>query len=109
MAPGYPRPIWRMAMRAESFAELEPVCVFALHGTGMLCRTILAQLHLGVLSASRSHAERPYQQACKMRNDFHEDTIGTTAVEIPFYHRIAFSQSYDALSGHIVIKKDIVF
>ena len=39
----------------------------------------------------------------------HEDTIGATVVEIPFYHHIAFSQSYYALSGHIVIRKDIVF
>src|SRR6185503_19750474 len=32
----------------------------------------------------------------------HEDTIGATAVEIPFYHRIAFSQSYyvfDCMAG----------
>src|SRR6185312_879682 len=108
-----------MAMRAESFAELEPVCVFALHGIGMLCRTLPAQPHSGVLSASRTHAERPCQQACEMRNDFHtrlhgspratcgplpgnaphEDTISATAVEIPLYHRVAFSQSYYALSG----------
>ena len=39
----------------------------------------------------------------------HEDTIGATAVEIPFYHRVVFSQSYYTLSGHIVIRKDIVF
>ena len=39
----------------------------------------------------------------------HEDTIGVTAVEISFYHRVAFSQSYYALSRHIVIRKDIVF
>src|SRR6185436_8735720 len=39
----------------------------------------------------------------------HEDTIGVTAVEIPFYHRVAFSQSYYALSGRIVISNDIVF
>src|SRR6185436_15944101 len=39
----------------------------------------------------------------------HEDIIGATAVEIPFYHRVAFSQSYYAFSGHIVIRKDIVF
>ena len=39
----------------------------------------------------------------------HEDTIGATAVEIPFYHRVAFSQSYYVLSGHIAIRKDIVF
>jgi hypothetical protein len=42
-------------------------------------------------------------------NTPHEDTIGTTAVEIPVYHRVAFSQSYYALSGRIVIRKDIVF
>ena len=39
----------------------------------------------------------------------HEDTIGATAVKTPFYHHVAFSQSYYALSGHIVIRKDIVF
>ena len=39
----------------------------------------------------------------------HEDTIGAMAVEIPFYHRVVFSQSYYVLSGHIVIRKDIVF
>ena len=39
----------------------------------------------------------------------HEDTIGAMAVEIPFYHRVVFSQSYYALSGHIIIRKDIVF
>ena len=38
-----------------------------------------------------------------------EDTIGATAVEIPFYHRVTFSQLYYALSGHIIIRKDIVF
>ena len=43
------------------------------------------------------------------RSGPHEDTIGATAVEIPFYHRVAFSQSYYALSGHIVIREDIVF
>ena len=39
----------------------------------------------------------------------HEDTIGTTAVEIPFYHRVAFSQSYYALSDCIIFRKDVVF
>ena len=39
----------------------------------------------------------------------HEDTIGATAVEIPFYHRVAFSQSDYALSGHIVIREDVIF
>ena len=39
----------------------------------------------------------------------HENTIGGSAVEIPFYHRVAFIQSHYALSGHIVIREDIVF
>ena len=38
-----------------------------------------------------------------------KDTIGATAVKIPFFHRVAFSQSYYALSGRIVIRKDIAF
>ena len=42
-------------------------------------------------------------------NSLHEDTVGATAVEIPFYHRVAFSQLYYALSRRIVIMKDIVF
>ena len=47
--------------------------------------------------------------ALSLGNVPHEDTIGAMAVEIPFYHRVAFSQSDCALSGHIVIRKDIVF
>ena len=47
--------------------------------------------------------------ALSLGNAPHEDTIGATAVKIPFYHRIAFGQSYYALSGHIVIREDIVF
>ena len=39
----------------------------------------------------------------------HEDTVGATAVEIPFYHRVTFSQSNYALSGHIVIRDDVIF
>ena len=39
----------------------------------------------------------------------HVDTIGAMAVETPFYHRVAFSQSYYALSRHIVIRKDVIF
>ena len=41
--------------------------------------------------------------ALSLGNAPHEDTIGATAVEIPFYHRVAFSQSDYALSGHIVL------
>ena len=47
--------------------------------------------------------------ALSLGNAPHEDTIGATAEEIPFYHRIAFSQSYYALSRRIIIRKDIVF
>ena len=36
--------------------------------------------------------------ALSLGNAPHEDTIGATAVEIPFYHHIAFSQSYYALT-----------
>jgi hypothetical protein len=38
-----------------------------------------------------------------------EDAIGATAVETPFYHRIALSQSHYALSGCLVFRKDVVF
>ena len=47
--------------------------------------------------------------ALSLGNAPHEDTIGAMVVEIPFYHRIAFSQSYYVLSGHIVNRKEIVF
>ena len=60
-------------------------------------------------SALASMDLREQLTALFLGNAPHEDTIGTTAVEIPFYHRVAFSQSYYALSGHIIIRKDIVF
>src|SRR6185312_13839534 len=47
--------------------------------------------------------------ALSLGNALHEDTICATAVEIPFNHRVEFSQSYYVLSGHIVIREDIVF
>ena len=46
--------------------------------------------------------------ALSLGNAPYEDTIGATVVEIPFNPRLAFSQSYYALGGHIVIRKDIV-
>ena len=52
---------------------------------------------------------REQLMALFLGNPPHEDTIGAMVVEIPFYHRVVFSQSYYALSGHIVIRKDIVF
>jgi hypothetical protein len=68
--PKISNPIQRKAKRVESFAEPEPECVSALHGTSMLCRTLLAQLHPGALSASKIHAGRPYRPVCGMKNDF---------------------------------------
>ena len=47
--------------------------------------------------------------ALSLGNAPHEDTIGATVVEIPFYDRVAFSQSDYALSGHIVIREDVIF
>jgi hypothetical protein len=38
----------------------------------------------------------------------HKDTVGATAVEIPFYRRVAFSQPYYALCGDMVFGKDIL-
>jgi hypothetical protein len=39
----------------------------------------------------------------------HEDAIGTTAVEIPFYHHVSLSQSHYALSRCLVFRKEVVF
>jgi hypothetical protein len=39
----------------------------------------------------------------------HEDAIGATAVEIPFYHRVSLSQSHYTFSGYMVFRKDVVF
>ena len=63
----------------------------------------------GMTSALASMDLREQLTALSLGNALHEDTVGATAVEIPFYHRVAISQSYYALSGHIVIREDIVF
>jgi hypothetical protein len=42
-------------------------------------------------------------------NALHEDAIGATIVEIPFYHCVSFSQSHNALSSCLVFRKDVVF
>jgi hypothetical protein len=39
----------------------------------------------------------------------HENAVGTTAVEIPFYHRVSFSQPHYALCGHMIFRKDVFF
>jgi hypothetical protein len=37
----------------------------------------------------------------------HENVVGTTVIEIPFYHRISFSQPHYALCRHMIFRKDI--
>jgi hypothetical protein len=44
--------------------------------------------------------------ALLLGNAPHVNAIGATVVEIPFYHRVAFSQPYYALHGHMVFRKD---
>jgi hypothetical protein len=41
-------------------------------------------------------------------NALHENVVGAMAVEIPFHHRVAFSQPHYALCGHMVFRKDIL-
>jgi hypothetical protein len=40
-------------------------------------------------------------------NASHVNAVGTTAVEIPFHHRVMLSQPHYALYGHMVFRKDI--
>jgi hypothetical protein len=37
----------------------------------------------------------------------HENVVGATAVEIPFHHRVSFSQPHYALYGHMIFRKDV--
>jgi hypothetical protein len=39
----------------------------------------------------------------------HEDAIGATAVEIPFYHCVSLSQSHYTLSGCLIFRKEVIF
>ena len=36
----------------------------------------------------------------------HVNVVGAAAIEIPFHHRVAFSQPHYALCGHMVFRKD---
>jgi hypothetical protein len=45
--------------------------------------------------------------ALLLGNALHENIVGATAVEIPFHHRVAFSQPHYALCEHMVFRKDI--
>ena len=46
--------------------------------------------------------------ALLLGNAPHENTVGATTVEIPFHHRIAFSQLHYEFYGHMVFRKDIL-
>ena len=37
----------------------------------------------------------------------HVNAISAVAVEIPFHHRVAFSQPHYALCGHMIFRKDV--
>jgi hypothetical protein len=50
---------------------------------------------------------REQPTALLLGNAPHENVVGATAVEIPFYHCIAFSQPHYALCRHMVFRKDI--
>jgi hypothetical protein len=39
----------------------------------------------------------------------HEDTVGATAIEIPFYHRVSLSHPNYALSRCLLFRKEIIF
>jgi len=58
-------------------------------------------------SALASMDLREQVMALFLGNAPHEDAIGTTTVEIPFYHCVSFSQLYYALSGCLVFRKEI--
>jgi hypothetical protein len=42
--------------------------------------------------------------ALLLGNAPHETAVGATVVEIPFHHRVAFSQPHYALCGHMVFR-----
>jgi hypothetical protein len=41
-------------------------------------------------------------------NASHVNVVGVATVEIPFHHRVAFSQPHYAFCGHMVFRKDIL-
>jgi hypothetical protein len=45
--------------------------------------------------------------ALLLGNAPHENSVGATVVEIPFHHRVSFSQPHYALYGHMIFRKDI--
>jgi hypothetical protein len=59
-------------------------------------------------SALSSMDLREQLTALLLGNAPHVNAIGASAVEIPFHHRVAFSQPHYALCGHMVFRKDIL-
>jgi hypothetical protein len=59
-------------------------------------------------SALSSMDPREQLTTLLLGNAPHVNAIGATAVEIPFHHRIAFSQPHYAFCGHMVFRKDIL-
>jgi hypothetical protein len=55
-------------------------------------------------SALSSMNLREQLTALLLDNAPHENAVGATVVEIPFYHRVAFSQPHYALCGHMVFR-----
>jgi hypothetical protein len=39
----------------------------------------------------------------------HENVLGATVIEIPFYHHVSFSQPHYALYGQMIFMKDVFF
>jgi hypothetical protein len=58
-------------------------------------------------SALSSMDLREQLMALLLGNAPHENVVGATTIEIPFYHRVAFSQPHYALCGHMVFMKEI--
>jgi hypothetical protein len=46
--------------------------------------------------------------ALLLGNAPHVNAVGAAVVEIPFHHRVAFSQPHYALCGHMVFRKDFL-
>jgi hypothetical protein len=59
-------------------------------------------------SAPSSMDLREQLTALLLGNAPHVNAIGAATIEIPFHHRIAFSQPHYALCGHMVFRKDIL-
>jgi hypothetical protein len=59
-------------------------------------------------SALYSMDLREQLTALLLGNAPHVNVVGAAVVEIPFHHRVAFSQPHYALCRHMVFRKDIL-